>query len=115
VTGPYKYRFIRESHTPLIRYQPKGPGQKSRIALVDAASLADARARIEAALGELASFEMVNGEEQPEPELLSLSWGMPGSNFRAQSAPQGESRSWQMKAGRLRRGPPAFTAAEAAV
>ena len=27
VTGPYKYRFIRESHTPLIRYQPKGPGQ----------------------------------------------------------------------------------------
>ncbi|WFU45826.1 hypothetical protein QA640_44160 (plasmid) [Bradyrhizobium sp. CB82] len=27
VTGPYKYRFIRACHTPLIRYQPKGPGR----------------------------------------------------------------------------------------
>ncbi|WP_461623411.1 hypothetical protein [Bradyrhizobium sp. 25ACV] len=62
VTGPYKYRFIRESHTPLIRYQPKGPGQKSRIAMVDAASIGDARERIEAALGELAAFEVIVDE-----------------------------------------------------
>jgi putative DNA primase/helicase len=64
VTGPYKYISIRESHTPLIRYQPKGPGQKSRIALIDAASIDDARARIEAALGELATFELITGDEQ---------------------------------------------------
>jgi hypothetical protein len=111
VTGSYKYRFIRESHTPLIRYQPKGPGQKSRIALIDAANLAGARARIEAALGELAAFELITGEEQSKPELRSLVWGLPGSYFRAKSAPQGESRSWRM---RWRAGmphePPSFTA-----
>jgi len=72
VTGSYKYISIRESHTPLIRYQPKGPGQKSRVALVDAANLAGAWTRIEAALGELASFEVITGEQQAEPELLSL-------------------------------------------
>ncbi|SCB56054.1 putative DNA primase/helicase [Bradyrhizobium shewense] len=97
VTGPYKYRYIRESHTPLIRYQPKGPGQKSRIALIDAASISDARARVEASLGELAAFEVVMGEEQSEPWHLSLVWGLPGSNFRAGSTPQDESRSWRMR------------------
>ncbi|WP_370990932.1 hypothetical protein [Bradyrhizobium sp. DN5] len=72
VTGPYKYRFIRESHTPLIRYQPKGPGQKSRIALIDGASIAGARARVEAALGELASFEVLTGEGPAQPGLLGF-------------------------------------------
>ncbi|MBR1300598.1 hypothetical protein [Bradyrhizobium sp. AUGA SZCCT0042] len=69
VTGPYKYRYIRESHTPLIRYQPKGPGQKSRVALIDGANLVDARARIEAALGELAAFELITSEKQAEAKL----------------------------------------------
>src|SRR5438093_1014672 len=69
VTGPYKYISIRESHTPLIRYQPKGPGQKSRIALIDAANIAGARALIEAALGEPAAFELIMGEEQTEAAL----------------------------------------------
>jgi putative DNA primase/helicase len=115
VTGSYKYRSIRESHTPLIRYQPKGPGQKSRIALVDDANLTGARARIEAALGELAAFEIITGEEKSKPWHLSLVWGLPGSNFRARSTPQDESRSWRMRwrAG-MRHEPPAFTAAEAA-
>jgi hypothetical protein len=115
VTGSYKYRYIRESHTPLIRYQPKGPGQKSRIALVDSSTLAGARATIEAALGELAAFELITGKEQSQPELLSLAWGLPGSNFRARSAPQSESRSWRIRwqAGRPH-GPPAFTTAGAA-
>jgi hypothetical protein len=83
--------------------------------LIDASNVAGARARIEAALGELAAFEIITGDEQAEPELFSLVWGMPGSNFRAQSAPQGESRSWRMRlrAGMLH-GPPAFTAADAA-
>ena len=112
VTGSYKYRFIRESHTPLIRYQPKGPGQKSRIALIDDANLAGARARIEAALGKLAAFELNTGEEQSEPELRSLVWSLPGSNFRTRSAPQGESRSWRMRwRPGMPHGPPAFMAA----
>ena len=115
VTGPYKYRFIRESHTPLIRYQPKGPGQKSRIALIDGVDLAGARARIEAALGELAAFELITGEEQSEPELLSLAWGLPGSNFRIRSAPQDTNRSRRMhwRPG-MQHGPPAFRAPGAA-
>lgn len=112
VTGPYKYRFIRESHTPLIRYQPKGPGQKSRIALIDAASIGDARARIEAAFGELASFELVTGEGPAQPGLLGLVWGMPGSNFRPQSAPQSETKSWRIRAGDFHE-PPAFMATAA--
>jgi putative DNA primase/helicase len=59
VTNPYEYIYIRESHTPLIRYQPKGPGQKSRVAMIDAAGVAGARERIEAAVGELAAFEVI--------------------------------------------------------
>jgi hypothetical protein len=74
-----------------------------------------ARAWIEAALGELAAFELITGQEQSESKLVSLVWGLPGTNFRAQSAPQGESTSWRMKAGKLLHGPPAFTAAGAAV
>jgi hypothetical protein len=93
VTGPYKYRYIRESHTPLVRYQPKGPGQKSRIALIDDANLADARARIEAALGELTSFEVVAGEQQSEPSQPVLVWGKPGSNLAARLAAPPESPS----------------------
>jgi putative DNA primase/helicase len=112
VTSPYKYLIIRESHTPLIRYQPKGPGQKSRIALIDASSLGDVRARIEAALGELAAFELIL-EESARPAGLNLVWGLPGSNLRARSAPQNESRSTHWRAGMLRE-PLAFTATEAA-
>jgi len=93
VTGSYKYRFIRKSHTPLIRYQPKGPGQKSRIALIDAASLAGARARIEAALGELTSFEVVTDERRSEPSRPVPVWGKPGSNLAARLAAQPETPS----------------------
>jgi hypothetical protein len=108
VTGPYKYISIRESHTPLIRYQPKGPGQKSRIALVGTSTLAGALTQIEAALGDLAAFEIVTqeGHLTPQPEATSsdLIWGKPGSNFRARSAAQDESASCRThwRSGRLR-------------
>jgi putative DNA primase/helicase len=104
VTGSYKYRFIRESHTPLIRYQPKGPGQKSRIALVDAANLAGARARIEAALGELAAFELITGEWQEEPKRPVLVWSKAGGNLAVRLGSQAESCSAQSgrRAARLR-------------
>jgi hypothetical protein len=82
VTGPYKYISIRESHTPLIRYQPKGPGQKSRIALIGAADVADARARIEAALGELASFEVVTHEPRLHLAWSTLAWIKRVGTFR---------------------------------
>jgi putative DNA primase/helicase len=68
VTSLYRYIFIRPSNAiPLLRYQPKearGGGAKARHALADATKLTveDARARIEAALGQLALFEVVTGE-----------------------------------------------------
>jgi hypothetical protein len=64
-TCPYKDIFIRACTTPhsLLRYHPKGFGQRARVALVDQARLAEARKRLEAALGPLASFEVVTGED----------------------------------------------------
>jgi putative DNA primase/helicase len=63
VTCPYKDIFIRECHTPhfLLRFHPKGCGQRSRVALVDQARLAEARKQLEEALGPLASFEVLTG------------------------------------------------------
>ena len=91
VTTSYEYRFIRPSHTPLIRYQPKGPGQKSRIALIDASNASGARARIEGALGELAAFELILEEEAARLAGLNLVWGLPGSNLAARQVPGFES------------------------
>jgi hypothetical protein len=60
-TCPYKEIFIRACTTPhsLLRYHPNGRGQKARVALVDQARLAGARKQLEAALGSLASFEVL--------------------------------------------------------
>jgi hypothetical protein len=95
----------------LCRFKVSGRGQRERRALLHAEIAPGARARIEAALGGLAAFELITGEEQSKPELRSLVWGLPGSYFRAKSAPQGESRSWRMRwrAG-MPHGPPSFTA-----
>ena len=60
VTSPYRYILKRKCHsTRLIRYQPKarGGGATGRLALVDTAKMHDAKARLEAALGELAVLE----------------------------------------------------------
>ena len=67
VTCPYKDIFIRKCHTPhsLLRYHPNGRGQKARLALVDQARLAEARRQLEEALGPLASFELLTGEDKP--------------------------------------------------
>ena len=67
-TSPYKYLFIRTCTTPhfLLRYHPNGRGQKARVALVDQARLAGAREQIEAALGSLASFEVLTGESDED-------------------------------------------------
>jgi putative DNA primase/helicase len=64
VTCPYKDIFIRGCHTLhfLLRYQPKGRRQQPRVALVGQARLAGARAQLDAALGQLALFEIVTGE-----------------------------------------------------
>ena len=66
VTCPYKDILIRECHTvhSLLRFQPKGRRQRPRVALVDQARLAGAREQLEAALGQLALFEVVTGEDQ---------------------------------------------------
>jgi putative DNA primase/helicase len=96
VTSPYKYISIRECHTPLLRYQPKGLGQKPRLALIDPSNVAGARARIEAALGELISFEVITDVRQLElvrPSVargLLSNWGKPGSNFAARLAADAE-------------------------
>jgi hypothetical protein len=61
-TCPYKEIFIRTCTTPhsLLRYHPNGRGQKARVALVDQATLAEARKQLEEALGSLASFEVLS-------------------------------------------------------
>jgi hypothetical protein len=66
-TCPYKDIFIRRCTTPhfLLRYHPNGRGQKARLALVDQARLAEARKQLEEALGPLASFEVLTGEDKP--------------------------------------------------
>ena len=69
-TCPYKEIFIRQCTTPhsLLRYHPKGFGQRARVALVDQARLAGAREQLEEALGSLASFEVLtseSGEDKP--------------------------------------------------
>jgi putative DNA primase/helicase len=81
--------FIRESHTLppiLIRYQPKLLRAKARLALIDPAKVADARAVIEAAIGPLALFEAAGGQVQSKPQRPVLVWGAPGSNLAAQMA-----------------------------
>jgi hypothetical protein len=113
VTGSYKYRYIRESHTPLIRYQPKGTGQKSRIALVDPLNLAGARAQIEAALGQLALFEVVPGEQRSEPSRPVLVWGEPGSNLAARLGARPKSHPLALIAEQSNRNPRKSTTAAA--
>jgi hypothetical protein len=99
----------------LCSFKPTGRGQRARRALLSPEMVTKAKAQIEAALGELVFFELITGDEQAEPELLSLVWGMPGSNFRAQSVSQCESRSWRMRwRPGILQGPSAFTAADAA-
>jgi hypothetical protein len=92
----------------LCHFKSGGRGQRARRALLSAEIAPDARARIEAVLGELASFEIVTqeGHLTPQPEATSsdLIWGKPGSNFRARSAAQDESASCRThwRPGRLR-------------
>jgi hypothetical protein len=98
-TSPYKDIFIRRCTTPrLIRYQSKARGAKARVALVNLAKLTveDARRRIEAALGQLAAFDVVEGEEKSGACHFGFVWGLPGGNFRASSAPQGRDGPWRM-------------------
>lgn len=66
-TCPYKGIFIRRCTTPhfLLRYHPNGRGQKARVALVAQTRLAEARKQLEDALGSLASFEVLTGEDKP--------------------------------------------------
>jgi hypothetical protein len=79
----------------LCRFKTAGRGGRARVrrALLSAEVLSEARARIEAALGELASFEVVTGEQQSEPKRPVLVWGKPGSNLAARLAAQTASRS----------------------
>ncbi len=97
VTSPLIYITVRACHTPLVRYQPKGRGQKPRIAQVDASMLAEARARIETAVGELASFEVITDEAQlharPEVRWSHLIWGAPGSCLAARCSDRDDRRS----------------------
>jgi hypothetical protein len=96
----------------VCRFKPTGRGQHARRALLSPELESQARARIEAALGELALFELVTGHEQPELELV---WGPAGSNFQARSAPRdvSASRRTRWRAGMLD-GPPECREAQAA-
>jgi hypothetical protein len=71
----------------LCRFKSGGRGQRARRALLSAEMVPNAKPQIEAALGELAEFELITGEEkQSQPELPSLVWGRPGSNLQARLA-----------------------------
>lgn len=70
----------------LCHFKPSGRGQRARRALVSAEVVPGARARIETALGELASFEIVGDTKPKAAPVLELVWGRPGGNFRARAA-----------------------------
>jgi hypothetical protein len=57
----YSYSTLGDTSSVVCRFKPSGRGQRARRALIDPSKLQaeDARARIEAALGELAAFEVV--------------------------------------------------------
>jgi hypothetical protein len=95
----------------LCRFKVSGRGQRERRVLLSPEMVTKAKAQIEAALGELATFELVMGEPESESERVSLVWGLPGINLRARSGPEHESRSRRMhwRAGLLHQAPE-FTA-----
>jgi hypothetical protein len=77
----------------------RGGGAKARVALVNLAKLTveDARGRIETALGQLAAFEVIEGEEK-SARHFGFVWGLPGGNFRElSSTPQGRGGPWRMR------------------
>jgi hypothetical protein len=79
----------------LCRFKTAGRGGRARVrrALLSAEVLSDARGRIEVALGELASFEIITREQRSEPRRPVLVWGKPGSNLAARLATQTASPS----------------------
>ena len=98
----------------LCRFKPTGRGQRERRALLSPEAVSEARAQIEAALGELAFFELITGEEQPDP--LNLVWSLPGTNFRARSSHQDKHGRHRMRwRPGMFDGPPECSAAPAAV
>lgn len=65
-----------------VKYRPKGRGQAERVALVDLSRVPDPRAVLEAALGPLASFELLEAPQaQPAPPiaLVAVSESQPVS------------------------------------
>jgi hypothetical protein len=68
--------------------------------LIGAASLADPRTRIEAALGELAAFEIITGDEQPKKPVLV--WSKAGSNLAARLSFQAESSAVRSRPGAVK-------------
>jgi putative DNA primase/helicase len=102
VTGPYRYLSIRKSHTPLIRYQPEGQGQKPRLAMAEASNLLNARPRIEAVLGELALFEIITDERELNLTIVQwdlLAWRKPGSTVADRASMHGGSGFWRSHQG----------------
>lgn len=77
----------------LCRFKTAGRGGGARVrrALLSAEVLPEARAQIESALGQLAAFELITGEPQPEPKWPVLVWSEAGSNLAARLGIQSES------------------------
>ena len=73
VSNPYREVSIMEGHQPrLVKFQPAGKGQTSRLAIFSPELFKDIRSTLEAALGPLAAFEIIPAPEPgptgPEPE-----------------------------------------------
>lgn len=68
VTTPYREVPIRACYQYRVRYRPAGRGQVPRLALYDPEKFPDIRATLEAALGPLVAFEILEPERQAEPE-----------------------------------------------
>lgn len=69
----------------MCHFKPSRRGQRARRARLSSEVVPGARSRIEAALGPLASFEIV-GDTKPKAPVLELVGGKPGRNFRARAA-----------------------------
>ena len=72
VTFPNRDISIRRCHWFRVRYRTKGRGSVPRLALIDPALIPDPRAALEAALGQIDLFEMLDGDgDDDKPEAVA--------------------------------------------
>jgi hypothetical protein len=96
-TGTSSYKEILLRRCPrlpcvAVRYQPAGRRRRPRLALIDPAKVPDARAVLEATLGNLVLFEMLAGDGYGSGPGSKSLWLLPSEHTDAQPIPSEEGR-----------------------